>query len=81
MAERARGWLRTHPTGADVLLALLVFGVSLGPFLNEPSAEHLDFTPFAVVLLAVGSACLVLLGAIRGGCGRWPRESEQSAWR
>ena len=60
VAEGARGWLRTHPTGADALLAVLVFAVSLGPLLFEPSSEHVDLTPFAVVLLAVASACLVL---------------------
>ena len=52
VAERARGWLRAHPTGADALLAVLVFAVSLGPLLFEPSGEHVDLTPFAVVLLA-----------------------------
>jgi signal transduction histidine kinase len=60
VAERARGWLRTHPTGADALLAVLVFTVSIGPLLYEPSSEQIELTPSAVVLLAVASACLVL---------------------
>src|SRR4051812_34055157 len=30
------------------------------PLLFEPSSEHVDLTPFAVVLLAVASECLVL---------------------
>lgn len=60
VAQRARGWLRTHPTEADALLAVLVFAFSLGPLLYEPSSEDLDFQPSAVVLLAGACACLVL---------------------
>ncbi|MDA0172588.1 histidine kinase [Solirubrobacter taibaiensis] len=57
--KRVRGWLRAHPTGADALLALLVFVVAIGPGLNENS-EEIDLTPIAVVLAALGSASLVL---------------------
>lgn len=60
VAERARGWLRTHPTGADALLAVLVFAVSIGPLVYEPGTEEIELTPSAVVLLAAASACLVL---------------------
>lgn len=60
MAERARGWLRARPIGADALLALLVFVVSLVPFVNDGPFKQFELTPFAGFLLVSASGCLVL---------------------
>lgn len=58
---RLRGWVRSHPTQADLLLAMLVFVVSLGPFLGGNSERHgAESWGDFVAVAPAACACLVV---------------------